>query len=199
MSLHSCFFVGQEYNFNKLSSNEVESLGEAYDFESIMHYARNTFSRGTYVDTILPRRNANTLTRPEIGQRVRLSPGDITQAGKLYQCPCECTHLPSSFPYATSYSVSSATSPLLPIRLPPPHYPFSFLSLILPPHLPLPSLSALLPHLCLSSPQHLFLCLLLISILFFLLLFCLFSSFCSCCSCSSSSSLLYLFDNPVYS
>ncbi|KAK2192635.1 hypothetical protein NP493_27g02025 [Ridgeia piscesae] len=78
---------GQEYNFNKLSSNEVESLGEAYDFESIMHYARNTFSRGTYVDTILPRRNANTLTRPEIGQRVRLSPGDITQAGKLYKCP----------------------------------------------------------------------------------------------------------------
>ena len=93
MNAYCCFCVGQEYNFNKLSSNEVESLGEAYDFESIMHYARNTFSRGTYVDTILPRRNANTLTRPEIGQRVRLSPGDIAQAGKLYKCPCKYAHL----------------------------------------------------------------------------------------------------------
>ena len=88
-------FLGQEYNFNKLSLNEVESLGEAYDFESIMHYARNTFSRGTYVDTILPRRNANSLTRPEIGQRVRLSAGDISQAQKLYQCPCEYCHFSS--------------------------------------------------------------------------------------------------------
>ncbi len=84
-----CFAVGQEYNFNKLALNEVNSLGEPYDFESIMHYARNTFSRGTYVDTILPRRDPSTLTIPDIGQRLRLSPGDIQQAKKLYTCPCK--------------------------------------------------------------------------------------------------------------
>ena len=83
------FSVGQEYNFNKLAPNEVNSLGEPYDFESIMHYARNTFSRGTYVDTILPRRDPSTLTIPDIGQRLRLSPGDIAQAMKLYNCPCK--------------------------------------------------------------------------------------------------------------
>uniref|UniRef100_A0A452TJA2 Metalloendopeptidase n=1 Tax=Ursus maritimus TaxID=29073 RepID=A0A452TJA2_URSMA len=36
---------GQEYNFLKMELQEVESLGETYDFDSIMHYARNTFSR----------------------------------------------------------------------------------------------------------------------------------------------------------
>ena len=40
------FFVpGQEYNFNRLTSEEVNSLGLRYDYDSIMHYARNTFSK----------------------------------------------------------------------------------------------------------------------------------------------------------
>uniref|UniRef100_A0A8C2U7F5 Metalloendopeptidase n=1 Tax=Coturnix japonica TaxID=93934 RepID=A0A8C2U7F5_COTJA len=39
---------GQEYNFLKMEAGEVNSLGETYDFDSIMHYARNTFSRAQY-------------------------------------------------------------------------------------------------------------------------------------------------------
>uniref|UniRef100_A0A672KXU9 Metalloendopeptidase n=1 Tax=Sinocyclocheilus grahami TaxID=75366 RepID=A0A672KXU9_SINGR len=35
---------GQEYNFIKMEPDDVNSLGEVYDFDSIMHYARNTFS-----------------------------------------------------------------------------------------------------------------------------------------------------------
>jgi len=66
---------------------EVNSLGEKYDFESIMHYARNTFSRSTYHDTIRPRLDPQTRIQPDIGQRIRLSPGDIRQANKLYKCP----------------------------------------------------------------------------------------------------------------
>ncbi|XP_074648145.1 tolloid-like protein 2 isoform X2 [Tubulanus polymorphus] len=77
---------GQEYNFNVLSEQEVNSLGESYDHDSIMHYARNTFSRHTYLDTILPKVNNDRVQRPEIGQRVRLSQGDIRQAKKLYKC-----------------------------------------------------------------------------------------------------------------
>uniref|UniRef100_A0A4X2JUW3 Metalloendopeptidase n=1 Tax=Vombatus ursinus TaxID=29139 RepID=A0A4X2JUW3_VOMUR len=77
---------GQEYNFLKMEAGEVNSLGETYDFDSIMHYARNTFSRGVFLDTILPRRDDNGV-RPTIGQRVRLSQGDIAQARKLYKCP----------------------------------------------------------------------------------------------------------------
>ena len=45
-STKSCFsLTGQEYNFFKMEPGEVDSLGETYDFGSIMHYARNTFSR----------------------------------------------------------------------------------------------------------------------------------------------------------
>ncbi|CAL1528874.1 unnamed protein product [Lymnaea stagnalis] len=85
--LYKNVMVGQDYNFKKLTSTDVNSLGETYDFGSIMHYARNTFGRSTYLDTILPQRKPGVSVRPEIGQRVRLSPGDIRQANKLYNCP----------------------------------------------------------------------------------------------------------------
>ncbi|XP_061731792.1 bone morphogenetic protein 1-like isoform X1 [Nerophis ophidion] len=76
---------GQEYNFLKMEPGEVDSLGEVYDFGSVMHYARNTFSRSVFLDTILPRDDVNG-ARPPIGQRLRLSKGDIAQARKLYKC-----------------------------------------------------------------------------------------------------------------
>ena len=103
-----CLVTGQEYNFNKNTADEVNSLGEPYDFYSIMHYARNTFSRSTFLETILPRPATNTMSRIEIGQRVKLSAGDISQASKLYSCPsmyhtdliyyCTCT-LSSMYKY----------------------------------------------------------------------------------------------------
>ncbi|XP_059469459.1 protein tolkin-like [Neocloeon triangulifer] len=79
--------TGQEYNFNKLTSEEVHSLGLPYDYDSIMHYARNTFSKGSYLDTILPLEQMPTKKRPEIGQRIRLSEGDVSQTNLLYKCP----------------------------------------------------------------------------------------------------------------
>ncbi|PSN46655.1 Tolloid-like protein 1 [Blattella germanica] len=75
-----------DYNFNKLTDEEVNSLGLAYDYDSIMHYARNTFSKGTYLDTILPLERHANKRRPEIGQRIRLSEGDIAQTNLLYKC-----------------------------------------------------------------------------------------------------------------
>lgn len=77
--------LGQEYNFNKLTEDEVNSLGLPYDYDSIMHYARNTFSKGIYLDTILPVEVPGQ-KRPEIGQRIKLSEGDIAQANLLYKC-----------------------------------------------------------------------------------------------------------------
>ena len=44
------FCLGQDYNFNKLTSEEVNSLGLKYDYDSIMHYAKNTFSKVGYFD-----------------------------------------------------------------------------------------------------------------------------------------------------
>lgn len=93
--------VGQEYNFNKLTEDEVNSLGLPYDYDSIMHYARNTFSKGTYLDTIFPIEMQNR-KRPEIGQRLRLSEGDIAQAKLLYKCASLCC---LAFPERSSKSL----------------------------------------------------------------------------------------------
>ncbi|XP_055381621.1 dorsal-ventral patterning protein tolloid isoform X2 [Condylostylus longicornis] len=83
---HNNIMKGQNYNFNMLTSDDVNSLGQPYDYDSIMHYARNTFSKGTYLDTILPI-EVKGKKRPEIGQRIRLSQGDVAQANLLYRCP----------------------------------------------------------------------------------------------------------------
>ena len=47
------------------------------------------FLQGTYLDTILPRDDLpeNREVLPEIGQRARLSKGDIMQTMALYGCP----------------------------------------------------------------------------------------------------------------
>lgn len=52
--LNKNIMPGQEYNFNKLTKDEVNSLGLAYDYDSILHYATNTFAKDTNMDTILP-------------------------------------------------------------------------------------------------------------------------------------------------
>lgn len=56
-----------------------------------MHYSRNTFSKSINLDTILPKLSAvpdmDPANRPEIGQRLRLSQGDIAQTKLLYRCP----------------------------------------------------------------------------------------------------------------
>lgn len=42
--------------------------------------------RGIFLDTIVPKYEVNGV-KPPIGQRTRLSKGDIAQARKLYKCP----------------------------------------------------------------------------------------------------------------
>nr|CAI5851425.1 unnamed protein product [Callosobruchus analis] len=99
---------GQEYNFNKLNEEEVNSLGLTYDYDSIMHYARNTFSKGTYLDTIQPI-DVPGRKRPEIGQRVRLSEGDIAQTNLLYKCPkCGRTYQANSATFSSPIYLDSS-------------------------------------------------------------------------------------------
>uniref|UniRef100_A0A915KIH5 Metalloendopeptidase n=1 Tax=Romanomermis culicivorax TaxID=13658 RepID=A0A915KIH5_ROMCU len=83
----------QDYNFEKLKGTEVNSLGQPYDYNSIMHYAKDTFARAMYLDTILPKPDKLTKERPEIGQRIRLSSGDIAQTNALYKCSGKKTSL----------------------------------------------------------------------------------------------------------
>ncbi|XP_020713717.1 dorsal-ventral patterning protein tolloid isoform X2 [Ceratitis capitata] len=76
---------GQEYNFDVLSAEDVDSLGLPYDYNSIMHYAKNTFAKNVYLETIQPI-GISKAQHIEIGQRLRLSPGDIVKANRLYKC-----------------------------------------------------------------------------------------------------------------
>lgn len=55
----------------------------------LARWYNEVYYQGTYLDTILPRADLpeNQAAMPEIGQRVRLSRGDILQTTALYQCP----------------------------------------------------------------------------------------------------------------
>ncbi|KAL1517012.1 hypothetical protein ABEB36_000833 [Hypothenemus hampei] len=77
----------QRTNFNKLPKDQVTSLGLKYDYDSIMHYARTTYSINKYLDTIQPIGIPQGKKAPEIGQRIGLSSGDIQQTLILYNCP----------------------------------------------------------------------------------------------------------------
>ena len=58
---------------------QIDSLGQPYDFESVMHYGSRSFSKNLQ-DTIVPK-NGN-----EIGHGRVLSVGDILQTNLLYRC-----------------------------------------------------------------------------------------------------------------
>ena len=81
------FFSGEEHNFLQLSSTEIDSRNEPYDYGSIMHYGKSTFAKEVSQITILPKKDPRTSLIPEIGQREQLSAGDIRQTSKMYRCP----------------------------------------------------------------------------------------------------------------
>ncbi|XP_028449989.1 high choriolytic enzyme 1-like [Perca flavescens] len=68
----------QAYNFDKQVTN---NLNTPYDYTSIMHYGRTTFSMNG-LDTITPIPDSNV----QIGQSQGLSSLDIIRINKLYSC-----------------------------------------------------------------------------------------------------------------
>jgi len=80
---------GEEHNFLKLTSTEINSRNEPYDYGSIMHYGKSTFAKEVSQITILPKKDPRTELIPDIGQREQLSAGDIRQTSKMYRCS-EC-------------------------------------------------------------------------------------------------------------
>jgi len=70
--------------FKKYKDADANTLGEAYDPDSIMHYSNTAFSSNGR-DTIIFKKNP---TR-KLGQRDHLSPIDIRQLNTLYRCPVQ--------------------------------------------------------------------------------------------------------------
>ncbi|XP_023236137.1 tolloid-like protein 1 [Centruroides sculpturatus] len=73
---------GHKSNFRKMAESDVNTLGFAYDFNSIMHYSSKAFSlKGGETFRAL---NPSISLREK---RVKLSRTDIAAANKLYKCP----------------------------------------------------------------------------------------------------------------
>ena len=81
---------GLEYDFRKRTYSDIDSHSSPYDYGSIMHYRKTTFSRNNISPTIVVT-NSRAYAyqgRPILGQRSRLSYGDIAQVNRLYDyCP----------------------------------------------------------------------------------------------------------------
>lgn len=73
---------GMEHNFQKYDQFTISSFDTNYDFDSLMHYSRSSFSQNGR-DTITTL-NPNMANR--IGQRMRLSSGDIARLRNMYNC-----------------------------------------------------------------------------------------------------------------
>ncbi|KAL9956652.1 hypothetical protein ACROYT_G038161 [Oculina patagonica] len=73
--------AGQERNFNRYPTQEVDYAGGMYDFQSIMHYGNYLFSKNRKM-TMVALKNRNML----FGQQLRLSKTDILQLNAVYDC-----------------------------------------------------------------------------------------------------------------
>ncbi|BHF75838.1 Bone morphoproteintic protein 1 [Sparganum proliferum] len=95
---------GEMFAFDRKSSWEINSFDDPYDYQSIMHYGRNTFAKPGRSETVTP-----TDPNAIIGQRKKLSPSDVRQTNKLYNCPsCGRTLMQSS----GTFSFPQMDSPL---------------------------------------------------------------------------------------
>lgn len=74
-------FSEKKHNFRKYNVAQVDSLGIPYDYLSVMHYSETAF--GVNGATTIIARDPSVI---QLGQRVGLSPKDITQADLLYRC-----------------------------------------------------------------------------------------------------------------
>lgn len=69
--------------FEKLPIEQFSDFGLDYDFHSIMHYSKNSFSKNSTLYTLIPL-DINYLDI--IGQRERMSDKDIQKLNLLYSC-----------------------------------------------------------------------------------------------------------------
>lgn len=73
---------GMGFNFNKMTTRDIDSLGTPYDFGSMMHYGSTAFGIGNRmtIQTVDPR------NQRLIGNRNGFSPIDIKQLKLMYKC-----------------------------------------------------------------------------------------------------------------
>ena len=79
---------GKEHNFLKRNLFEVDSQGEGYDYASVMHYRRQSFSRnGSNTLDIKNNEEYQKQGQPNLGRVPTLSKSDVMQLRRNYNCP----------------------------------------------------------------------------------------------------------------
>lgn len=71
---------GTENNFNTYGADVISNLGVEYDYGSVMHYSKTSFSVNGE-DTIIALRDLNGQT---MGQRLQMSVNDIARLNRMY-------------------------------------------------------------------------------------------------------------------
>ncbi|CAG7720316.1 unnamed protein product [Allacma fusca] len=89
----------KNYNTNEDNNLDAEFFGVPYNYGSIMHYSRRAGSRNGK-DTIIPKktRGVQPGLRGELGQREKLSYGDIKMIQTMYKKECPGSVDPDNFP-----------------------------------------------------------------------------------------------------
>ena len=77
-----CLFPGDQNNFNKRTKEPLEDH-IVYDYDSILHYGYNQFSKNGK-DTIVP--VDDNVNKTRLGQREMLSRLDVQRIQWLYDC-----------------------------------------------------------------------------------------------------------------
>ncbi|XP_066928065.1 zinc metalloproteinase nas-4-like [Clytia hemisphaerica] len=71
----------QKHNFRKYSTYTIDSRGSPYDYDSIMHYEWNAFSKFPGLRTTIRSKNG-----AKFGQRSHISVQDAIQINRYYEC-----------------------------------------------------------------------------------------------------------------
>ena len=79
--------IGFESNFDKVDTRIATTNGITYDYDSLMHYRANAFSRNGR-NTIVPVNNNVLISR--LGNRDGFSSRDVDHVNALYRCPGTC-------------------------------------------------------------------------------------------------------------
>ncbi|KAJ0011574.1 hypothetical protein NQD34_012549 [Periophthalmus magnuspinnatus] len=82
---------GKGHNFNTYNDTTSSSLGDAYDYGSMMHYSKTAFKNGSE-PTIVTKIPAFS---DVIGQRMEFSDSDLLKLSRLYNCTKASTFLDS--------------------------------------------------------------------------------------------------------
>ena len=78
----------------------------SYDYGSVMHYERNAFAINYSAPTIIPTQNSTAF----IGQRIRLSPVDILEIQRYYNCVATPNNVRTTTRTTTTTSTTSRTT-----------------------------------------------------------------------------------------